>query len=63
MCRATTCMHCQKTTWSGCGNHVEQVMRAVPSRERCTCASSGGRASVVPKTRASSNWLAQLFGR
>lgn len=37
MCQQATCRKCQKTTYSGCGQHVNQVMRGVPSRERCTC--------------------------
>jgi hypothetical protein len=35
MCRAVTCGTCGKTTWSGCGQHVDQVMAAVPSAQRC----------------------------
>lgn len=35
MCQPVTCRICGKTTWSGCGQHVEQVMRHVPSAERC----------------------------
>lgn len=35
MCRAATCKECGKTTWAGCGQHVEQVMRAVPVADRC----------------------------
>lgn len=35
MCRAVTCKTCGKTTWAGCGQHVDQVMRGVPSAQRC----------------------------
>lgn len=35
MCRAVTCRRCGKTTWAGCGQHVDQVMRAVPKDQRC----------------------------
>ncbi len=35
MCRAVTCRTCGKTTWAGCGQHVDQVMRGVPSAQRC----------------------------
>jgi hypothetical protein len=35
MCRATTCRTCGKTTWAGCGQHVDQVMRGVPTAQRC----------------------------
>ncbi|BAE46169.1 hypothetical protein RER_pREL1-02260 (plasmid) [Rhodococcus erythropolis PR4] len=35
MCRAVTCKKCGKTTWAGCGQHVQQVMRGVPPSARC----------------------------
>jgi hypothetical protein len=37
MCRAANCRACGKTTWKGCGQHVDQVMRNVPKNQRCTC--------------------------
>ncbi|MCE1180222.1 MAG: hypothetical protein LWW86_14515 [Micrococcales bacterium] len=37
MCRPATCKKCGKTTWAGCGNHVDQVMANVPKNQRCTC--------------------------
>lgn len=35
MCSAVTCRVCGKTTWAGCGQHVDQVMRNVPRDQRC----------------------------
>ena len=35
MCYAVACRKCGKTTWSGCGQHVDQVMRGVPAAQRC----------------------------
>lgn len=35
MCSAVKCRTCGKTTWSGCGQHVDQVMRNVPKADRC----------------------------
>jgi hypothetical protein len=35
MCRAVSCRVCGKTTWAGCGQHVDQVMRGVPNAQRC----------------------------
>ena len=35
MCYAVACKKCGKTTWSGCGQHVDQVMRGVPTSQRC----------------------------
>ncbi|MHB1847207.1 MAG: hypothetical protein ACYCWW_20480 [Deltaproteobacteria bacterium] len=38
MCRRVGCSRCGKVTWSGCGAHVDSVMRGVPEAERCHCA-------------------------
>ncbi len=35
MCRAVTCKKCGKTTWAGCGQHADEVMRRVPAAQRC----------------------------
>ncbi len=35
MCRAVTCKSCGKTTWAGCGQHVDTVMATVPPTDRC----------------------------
>lgn len=35
MCRAVRCRTCGKTTWAGCGRHVDQVMAKVPPEDRC----------------------------
>ena len=35
MCRPTTCTTCGKTTWAGCGQHVDQVRATVPAHEWC----------------------------
>jgi hypothetical protein len=35
MCRPVVCKTCGKTTWSGCGMHVNQVMAGVPAADRC----------------------------
>jgi hypothetical protein len=35
MCQAVACRKCGKTTWAGCGQHVDQVMRKVPASQRC----------------------------
>ncbi|WP_454085307.1 hypothetical protein [Georgenia sp. Marseille-Q6866] len=47
-----TCTTCQKTTWAGCGEHVDDVMRDVPPAERCH-----GHEKV------DAGFLARLFGR
>ena len=35
MCRAVRCKTCGKTTWSGCGYHVDNVMAGIPKADRC----------------------------
>ena len=55
MCRAVTCKVCQKTTWAGCGQHVDQVMRGVPRNERC----AGGHVKEKP----TGSFWSRLFGR
>lgn len=42
MCYAVTCSICGKTTWAGCGMHVDRVMRKVPSDQRCPGHPAGG---------------------
>ncbi|HET7820150.1 MAG TPA: hypothetical protein VFL10_01385 [Ornithinibacter sp.] len=53
MCRAVTCRKCGKTTWAGCGQHVDGVMRGVPAGDRCQ-----GHAS-----EPSTGFLGKLFSR
>jgi hypothetical protein len=55
MCRAVTCRACGKTTWAGCGQHVDQVMRSVPVADRCA-----GHDAEAP---AATGRLGRLFGR
>lgn len=58
MCRAVKCRSCGKSTWAGCGNHVQEVMRNIPKSDRCTC----DRNAPKPKPE-NAGWLAKLFGR
>lgn len=37
MCSPATCRQCGKVTWSGCGNHVAEVMAHVPQDRQCKC--------------------------
>jgi len=54
MCRAVTCKTCGKTTWAGCGQHVDQVMRGVTPGDRCA-----GHQDEPAK----GGFFARLFGR
>lgn len=57
MCRPATCKTCGKTTWAGCGQHVDQVMSNVPTGQRCT-----GHPSM-PSTGNIGGFLGRIFGR
>ena len=65
MCSKATCRKCGKTTWSGCGQHVKQVMRGVPAAQQCTCAAkSGGKAVAAPAASATpAGRLRSMFRR
>jgi hypothetical protein len=56
MCRPATCKNCSKATWSGCGEHVDQVMRTVPKKDQCVCADTATPAS-------SGSILSRMFKR
>ena len=56
MCRPATCKTCGKTTWAGCGQHVDQVMAGVPRADRCQ-----GHPDEPATTGGS--FLGRLFGR
>ena len=53
MCRAVTCRKCNKTTWAGCGQHVDSVMRGVRASDRCQ----------GHENEPSTGFFAKMFGR
>lgn len=55
MCRAATCRTCGKTTWAGCGQHVDQVMRNVRPADRCP-------GHEQEEKSAGGGFLARFFG-
>ncbi|TWT26674.1 hypothetical protein FRX94_04575 [Corynebacterium canis] len=63
MCRATTCPDCKKTTWTGCGRHIDQVMASVPESQRCHHKpTSSAEAAAAQPARRSGGFLGALFG-
>ena len=56
MCYPETCSRCRKTTWGGCGQHVDSVMKSVAATDRCTCTENFSRP-------AKSRFFASIFGR
>ncbi len=65
MCRAVTCPSCRKTTWAGCGQHVDQIMTGVPTARRCTCnaTTTAAALSASGSGSASGGFFARLLGR
>ena len=37
MCSPAPCYSCGKVTWTGCGEHADQVMAQIPEPQRCAC--------------------------
>lgn len=61
MCRPVTCKVCGKTTWAGCGQHVQMVKQSVPASNWCN-----GKHTPAEIERAKANqpgFFARLFGR
>ncbi|MGE9362863.1 hypothetical protein [Isoptericola nanjingensis] len=52
-----TCTTCGKTTWNGCGQHVDDVRRAVPAGQWCPGHDD------EPSTRSGGSFLSRLLGR
>jgi hypothetical protein len=55
MCRPVRCRTCGKTTWAGCGQHIDQVRASVAKSDWCpghTSAEGGA---------AQGGWLRRIF--
>jgi len=55
MCSRSQCPTCNRPTYQGCGNHVEQVLGDVPPSERCQCAEERRQAKAARPKRS---WFA-----
>ena len=58
MCRPARCKACGKTTWAGCGQHVDQVMAGVPRADRCP-----GHTDAENAAAHGSSFISRLLGR
>ncbi|WP_152345898.1 hypothetical protein [Brevibacterium sp. CFH 10365] len=61
MCRAATCRVCGKTTWAGCGQHVQSVKSTVPAGQWCNGKHTPAEEDAA--RAAKPGFLARLFGR
>jgi len=62
MCSRVSCPSCGLATWSGCGAHVDQVLRDVPEDQRCTCDDARPPRSLRER-RSLGARLSRLLGR
>ena len=37
MCYEVKCSKCKKSTYGGCGKHLENLFRNIPYNQRCWC--------------------------
>lgn len=35
MCSKVVCRKCKKSTWSGCGEHIEEALYGIALTDRC----------------------------
>lgn len=61
MCRAVKCRVCGKTTWAGCGEHIQNVKRSVPAGQWCNGKHTAKEVEEAKSTKK--GFFAKLFGR
>lgn len=59
MCSAVNCRVCGKTTWAGCGQHVDSVKARVPAGQWC----NGQHTAEEKAAAGGGGFFAKLFGR
>ena len=57
MCYPVKCSVCGKTTWAGCGQHIDSVKASVPAADWCP-----GHDEATKNARSASGFFG-LFGR
>lgn len=60
MCSPATCKTCGKTTWRGCGQHVDAVKRTVPASQWCNGKHS---AEEMKAASSGSGFFSRILGR
>ncbi|HMM83792.1 MAG TPA: hypothetical protein PKI99_09960 [Terrimesophilobacter sp.] len=61
MCGPARCRVCGKTTWSGCGQHIQEVRRSVPAAN--WCGGNHTQAQIDESKANSTGFLSRLFSR
>ena len=61
MCRPVKCDVCERTTWAGCGQHVNEVKATGPAAQWCN--GQHTQQEIAAAKAANPGFLARLFGR
>jgi hypothetical protein len=59
MCQRITCSKCGRPSFTGCGMHVESVLKDVPKDQRCKCREQ----TQSQSSSSGGGLLGKLFGR
>lgn len=51
------CTRCEKASWAGCGQHVNQVLAGVPKKQRCRCT-----AQEMTEWKKEHSFFRRIFG-
>ncbi|TXJ04410.1 MAG: hypothetical protein E6Q27_08030 [Aeromicrobium sp.] len=63
MCSAAKCKTCGKTTWRGCGQHIDQVKRSVPAGQWCNGKHTKQQLEAAAAAKSGGGFWAKLTGR
>ena len=63
MCRAVRCKTCNKTTWTGCGQHIAGVKAGVPAGQWCPGGHSKDEKKAATGSSSAGSFFDKLFGR
>ena len=55
MCKIIVCEYCQKSTWSGCGLHIDIVFAEIPVYSRC----EGWATGICPRRESTEKELTE----
>lgn len=64
MCRRVQCSTCGRSTFAGCGMHVEQVLGGVPKTDRCVCNEANAKVpNAASAAKDSGSWLKNFLSK
>ena len=61
MCRRVECSRCKRPTHTGCGAHVEQVLKSVPPADRCRCREKKSKGPGAESRAEPRSWFRGLL--